>query len=274
MKSILLFNLLLIAFWQLNLRSSAQSCLTDIDSLRFQYEINNPQSFDDHSITQNKRIFHLVFHIFADSNGDFGLTDSVIHDKISDLNLDFLPSGVSFRISTIDSISYCQYNLFEFPQELSELKVLYYNAGIINIYLVDEITDQNGNYLYEGYAEYPGRDDLIIVPKHFFAEYGISHQMGHFFGLYHTFEEIFGYELPDSSNCTTAGDLFCDTPADTIVEITTDCNSTLLIVPGNIAYNPPISNIMSNWPACRCRFTIQQYNKIALESKTTRAYLW
>ncbi|MBL0071623.1 MAG: hypothetical protein IPP34_07360 [Bacteroidetes bacterium] len=35
--------------------------------------------------------------------------------------------------------------------------------------------------------------------------------MGHFFGLYHTFETQFGSELANGSNCATTGDLVCDT---------------------------------------------------------------
>ena len=38
--------------------------------------------------------------------------------------------------------------------------------------------------------------------------------MGHCLGLYHTFETFFGDERADGSNCTTAGDLVCDTPGD------------------------------------------------------------
>ncbi|MCZ6766112.1 MAG: T9SS type A sorting domain-containing protein [bacterium] len=40
------------------------------------------------------------------------------------------------------------------------------------------------------------------------------HEIGHYFDLFHTHETAFGSELVNGSNCSTAGDLLCDTPAD------------------------------------------------------------
>lgn len=42
----------------------------------------------------------------------------------------------------------------------------------------------------------------------------VSHEMGHCLGLYHTHESVFCRELVNGSNCTTCGDLVCDTEAD------------------------------------------------------------
>ncbi len=42
----------------------------------------------------------------------------------------------------------------------------------------------------------------------------IAHEMGHYFGLLHTHETANGTELVNGTNCGTAGDLLCDTPAD------------------------------------------------------------
>lgn len=273
MKAPLFFTLFLLIASIFSQPVSAQNCLTTIDSARYQYELANPQSFKLHSIDQNKRVFHVRVFLFADKNGDYGITDLVIAESFSQLNTDFLPAEISFELTQTDSIEYCQYSQFAFPDELRELKVLYYKAGMINLFLVDEITSP-GNPFNEGYTEYPGGDDLIIIPKDFMADHGLSHQMGHFFGLYHTWETMFGTELPDSSNCPTAGDRLCDTPADSIVPISISCNSTLATWPNGAVFTPPISNQMSNWPDCRCRFTIQQYNKMAWESRVTRKYLW
>jgi hypothetical protein len=41
-----------------------------------------------------------------------------------------------------------------------------------------------------------------------------AHEVGHYFDLYHTHETAVGVECPDGSNCGSAGDLLCDTPAD------------------------------------------------------------
>ena len=39
------------------------------------------------------------------------------------------------------------------------------------------------------------------------------HEMGHLIGLFHPWESQFGLECVNGSNCATAGDLLCDTPA-------------------------------------------------------------
>ena len=56
----------------------------------------------------------------------------------------------------------------------------------------------------------------------------MSHEMGHCLGLFHTFHGLCEggsmNELVDGSNCLTAGDFVCDTPADnTVVNIDVDC---------------------------------------------------
>jgi len=60
--------------------------------------------------------------------------------------------------------------------------------------------------------------DVCTSPR--FAQV-IIHEIGHYFGLYHTHEPIdnpsdlaSGNECPDGSNCCTAGDFICDTDAD------------------------------------------------------------
>ena len=53
-----------------------------------------------------------------------------------------------------------------------------------------------------------GHPNSIVFPPH---------EMGHVFFLYHPFETQFGIECTSGSNCATAGDLVCDTPASTAV---------------------------------------------------------
>ena len=86
--------------------------------------------------------------------------------------------------------------------------------------------------------------------------------MGHYFGLYHTFETDFGLELEDGSNCDVTGDLVCDTPADpyihpdTMSKYVDGCTFIFMGKDANGAfYNPHTTNIMSYYP-CECgRFT-------------------
>lgn len=87
----------------------------------------------------------------------------------------------------------------------------------------------------------------------------ITHEFGHFFGLYHTFEEKFGRELPDGKNCETTGDLLCDTPADpgAVYEIYVN-HSTCDMINNyhegtDTYYKPLISNYMAYYKPCYMR---------------------
>ena len=102
--------------------------------------------------------------------------------------------------------------------------------------------------------------------------------MGHFFGLYHTFETSNGVELVNESNCVTAGDLVCDTPADPGLSNTPspDCQLAPYIMDVNGQwYVPQIGNVMSYYSEdCTCGFTTGQLERMAFMYQTFRFYLW
>tara|TARA_R110001592_G_scaffold119491_5_gene322650 strand:- start:2429 stop:2758 length:330 start_codon:yes stop_codon:yes gene_type:complete len=94
--------------------------------------------------------------------------------------------------------------------------------------------------------------------------------MGHYFGLPHTWAgaNAPGSELADGSNCTTAGDQICDTPADPFIEgtegedyVDDDCRFIDMQQDANgDYYTPDIGNIMSYYPdRCKCGFSHDQF---------------
>ena len=96
----------------------------------------------------------------------------------------------------------------------------------------------------------------------------LVHEMGHYWGLEHTFEGN-GTELADGSNCETEGDGFCDTPGDPYVPFTpsseweTDCIFDWMGTDANgDFYDPDVGNIMSYYD-CACHFSYEQYLHMA-----------
>jgi hypothetical protein len=113
----------------------------------------------------------------------------------------------------------------------------------------------------------------------------LLHIVGHFFGLPDTFLEtgppanpgppspmIHTYEYVRRTNCAINGDGICDTDADcypvsyydnALAPPKTRCGYDPGVKDGKgDFYTPPVDNYMSMW-LCRCRFTQQQYNKMA-----------
>ncbi len=87
--------------------------------------------------------------------------------------------------------------------------------------------------------------------------------MGHFLGLYHPHEDALGdgKEYVNGSNCSSAGDFLCDTPADPNLLYYTDDNCQYvgtLTDPLGDAYQPDVENIMSYSGCVETLFSPQQ----------------
>ncbi len=104
-------------------------------------------------------------------------------------------------------------------------------------------------------------DGIPVAQSHI-----ISHEMGHVINLWHTHHgcESGGiWEAPDGSNCSTAGDFVCDTPADPFMQfdvdpITCEWSGVAYCSPPEPAssYNPDEAVIMAyTYPACMSYFT-------------------
>ena len=96
----------------------------------------------------------------------------------------------------------------------------------------------------------------------------LAHEVGHYLDLYHTHETYYGDECPDGSNCGSAGDKLCDTPADPKLtgRVYSNCvydNSAATPAGCSGSYDPMVENHMSYAPpSCRSTFTPLQKEKM------------
>ena len=214
--------------------------------------------------------------IVADSLGNYGITPAGIDALLQAIEPYFEPICVDFELCTVKYIQNYKYDNFVRPIDQDEFMTQYAIPNTINVGFVNELFIDFGASA-SGYAALPGGPDIIMMENS--AGSGVFlHEMGHYFGLYHTFETDFGMELANGSNCLTTGDLLCDTPADPQGGNTPppDCNlSPPMQDPNGDWYVPDISNIMSYYNFCDCgQFTPDQYNRMAQQWLTLRNYLW
>ncbi|MFN5295644.1 MAG: M43 family zinc metalloprotease [Flavobacteriales bacterium] len=96
-------------------------------------------------------------------------------------------------------------------------------TSYLNIWIVNEIENNDGGSGIQGYAYFPVNSpiDGIVLLYNAFGTVGnlksytnmnrtLTHEVGHYLGLYHTFNST--SSCSGETNCATQGDRVCDTP--------------------------------------------------------------
>ncbi|MCO5247935.1 MAG: M43 family zinc metalloprotease [Chitinophagales bacterium] len=116
-----------------------------------------------------------------------------------------------------------------------------------NMWLVSEIDNNEGGAGILGYAYFASAHATVLDGAVMLVNTikdplstTLAHELGHAFNLYHTFEgDNGGKDCPKDDNCSTDGDMVCDTPPHKRDECrTTECSTSLDI-------NNSLNNFMS-----------------------------
>jgi hypothetical protein len=228
--------------------------------------------------------FKVFITIFADDDGtNVAMNQAAIEIRKTILVNAFKPHNICFMFIGSQIVNNTSLNNFNTSNESDLAPYTYSNT--LNIFIHKSLTGSNGilNGLngdaYNipntgGYLSYNGTTARMLT---------LPHEMGHVFGLYHTFEPhpgdpFHGKESVErnSSNscydCDVDGDLVCDTPADPDQDgsgyMANNVNASSCIYTGNrrdecnVLYSPATNNIMSYSPDnCRSIFTVGQRNR-------------
>lgn len=235
----------------------------------------------------DSNIYHFPLRIgfIQTSEGDPNTTLKSITNTIDILNDGFEKAGIRFSIASIDTIisplniSLLQENFYEAYDQFSATHDL---KDTISLYLFDydpNLCRTEGNAISCGRTGgfsyiLSERSNNVVLSKFDLEDHKIIiHEFGHFFGLYHTFEEHqFGREAISRDNCATTGDRICDTPADpgTLYEVYVNYSTCRMIgnkdaESGNF-YSPLINNYMSYYKPCY----LQQYEFTPMQLEVIR----
>ena len=233
----------------------------------------------------------VVFHVIQNTSGSGYLSPSQIQDQVDILNEDFqaIPGSpgapgsdamIRFRLATTDpqgvpstGITYTTNNNW-FSDNGNYWNTLAWDTHhYLNIY-----TNTAGGYL--GYVpDFPqggivGQDsDRVVVAYdavgYTSGSYNLgrtaTHEIGHYLGLYHTFDGGCG----SSSNCYSTGDLICDTNTQSGPTWNCPNNSSSC---GNA---DPFHNYMDySYDVCMWEFTPEQVNRMRCTLEYWRPDLW
>lgn len=229
--------------------------------------------------TRGIRDFPLKVHIVRKSDRTGGMTLFQLKEVVENLNTLFINANIRFII--LDNIHYIDDDAsYDFDTEYEErLCSKYDELNVINIYFFNSIRTGTENIC--GYTYFPkGVDRVLMANSCALNGSTLPHEFGHYFMLYHTHQgsnQGEGGELIDQSNCMSAGDKVCDTPADPNLsgKVSSDCNYEGEITDKNgMRYTPDTYNIMSYAPKkCRQQFTKGQLARMNYTALNHRNYL-
>lgn len=156
-------------------------------------------------------------HIVRRADGTGGLGEWEINAALGLANLYLGPASRTFLVPQSD-VDYIDddsfYHDIDTAVEVDALREIRPQASMLNIYFTEHLADENGDLC--GVSSFTfsspqgiAMDNQCVAP----VDGRLSHQVGHYFDLFHTHEPTFGFECVNGSNCAVAGDLVCDTPA-------------------------------------------------------------
>jgi hypothetical protein len=224
-------------------------------------------------------IVNITFHVVRRSDGTGGLDPARLVRALDDANLGFANSGIHFcwvgPTDYIDDDDF-YYNIDTYA-EIDDLRSINVATHSVNVYFTENLGSEDGPLC--GISSFTFSDvQGIVMDNDCTAINGdhstFAHELGHYFDLFHTHEACLDdngiphcQECADGSNCSSAGDLLCDTPADPGLgdgNVDRSCNYTgTERDPCNGApYIPDPRNYMSySRHACRNEFTDEQNSR-------------
>jgi hypothetical protein len=218
-------------------------------------------------------MIRVYMHILKNTDGtNPAATVQEVQAEFQQLQIDYAANNICFVLMGVDSINNTTLNIGLNSGNATHLAMLSgtHVAGCLNIYYL-------ANLPYAGGDAFSIPSSFCVIERSsmlFNSSANVtSHEVGHCLGLSHTFETAQGEETINRSNCNTAGDRVCDTPADPYSHEEEDCfSNNNCMYTGNCEdpnghrnYSPPYSNIMSYWGLKGCSTNVLtggQYSRI------------
>jgi hypothetical protein len=218
------------------------------------------------------------FHLVGQDDGKGKVKYNSVLDQLTRLNQDFIKSNIQFYLK--DGYKFSEINsdlLYDNARDNEQQLVSKKDASALNIFVVNKIGSSQSGNSGEVLGYYSPSSDIVVMKADDILgnTNTISHEVGHFFNLRHTFfgweatpydEQLHGnpcnisvapsygvqVEFADKSNCNVAADQLCDTPPDYNFGIATDrCVFNKIILDFNSdTIKPMKNNQMSYFSNC------------------------
>ncbi len=243
----------------------------------------------------------MIFHIVSYLDGTGRISESSVLDMLCDINRQYLDQDIQFYLRPTDAQGIGGFNyinndgLFDTPRGAGGTAIANFNKknNAINVFICNNLTSGAGQGTTLGYYQNAlngtaySADWIMMLNSYVNGNANtIVHELGHFFSLLHTHNgwdngpfvpttaqpcaPLYSplnvpseYVTRDvaTANCATAGDYFCDTPADYngLNSRVTNCTySNGWKDPNCVNLASDVRNIMSYFEGCQSLFSTSQ----------------
>ncbi|GJM43482.1 MAG: hypothetical protein DHS20C21_03240 [Gemmatimonadota bacterium] len=203
-------------------------------------------------------------HIVRQSDGTGGLSEARYQQAVADANGHFAGAGIVFYTTgAIDYIDSDDFYTTSTLAEIDDLRTTNTVPDAINIYFSENLNYESGGlcgisaFTFSSVQAIAMRNSCTANPAGLGNHSTFSHEIGHYFNLFHTHETALGDELVDGTNCSWAGDELCDTPADPRLGSSTVSSSTCLYTGSETDSNgdpyAPDATLLMSYSLKHCR---------------------
>ncbi len=244
-------------------------------------------------------IIPVVFHVIH-QNGMENITQAQMMDQIRVINEDFRKKAgtnggksteatatdmqIEFRLAQNDpngnrhdGINRIYSSLTEDARDNVKSLIQWDPRKYLNIWVVKSINSQSSSGTVLGFAQFPSflpfasSTDGIVIRADYVgtiqtgnltnAGRTLTHEIGHWVGLYHTFQG--GCSGQTASDCASAGDQVCDTPPVSASNFGSNCSASLNSCSGD---SPDLNDMLTNYMdymdgICTSTYTVGQKNR-------------
>ena len=283
MKKIVILILLIGSVLNLKAQVKDEICGTKITGKPIIFTEKQNDSLKSVMVVNQPYAIKIWVTVFANDDGsNRAATDANIYRQLQNMSNQFQPQNICFVLMGLTQVNNSDLNDHIASTEEAELNP-FRVAGCLNIFIHQQLPGLFGIAYAIPNSYLSMRSDAMASTTMISI---LAHEMGHCLGLIHTFET---YGMPkdenvarsgNCSNCSTRGDLLCDTPADDNGGENGSCvyNGTGVDA-CNVAYstNPPLTNnVMSYYNFCSNTFTNGQGNRMRsflLTNSTLNSFL-
>jgi hypothetical protein len=206
-----------ISFCSMNHIHSQERCGTKTPAIP--YRVDSAMMAQQRSLYTSPLLVKVFLHIVANNNGgNRAVADTTMFRQMENMRQFYAPHNICFILAGIEQINNSDLNSQDSDAEAAEV-ISRAIAGVINVFVHDTLFNDDGSL--NGLC-YDITGNCLSVARYAMEEIDnrstLAHEVGHCFGLYHTFDRRYGEENIDRdsqcANCLLTGDLLCDTEAD------------------------------------------------------------